>query len=201
MASVSAVTICNIGLYLIGADRINALTDPVKRAQFCNEMYDVLRRDLLRMRKPNFAKRRILLPASAVPPPFGYSNAFPLPNDYVAFLGVGEEDEQDVEFEWVVEDNNGVLSVLTDDASTTGGALDCRYIYDCADPTKFDSVFVKALGAKIGMEAAGPLGRSLKERAKAEQAFNDAMSDSGTASSQENSPQEWDDDVLLRSRF
>lgn len=196
----SFVSICNIGLYLIGADRINALTDQNKRAIFCNEMIHICRREVLRMRKPNFAKKRALLAASTVPPAFDWANAFPVPNDFLCFLGVGEEDEQDVEFEWVVENNNGVLSILTDDASSTGGALNCRYIYDCADPTLFDSVFVRTLGAKVGLEAAGPLGRSTKEKQIAQKAFDDAMSDAGTASSQENSPQEWDDDVLLRSR-
>lgn len=197
----SFVSICNIGMYLIGADRINALTDPTKRAIFCNDVFHPLRREILRIRKPNFAKKRVLLAASTTPPPFDWANAFPLPADYITFLGVGEQDEEDVEFDWTVENNAGALAILTDEASTSNGALNCRYIYDCQDPTLFDPVFVRTLGARVGLEAAGPLGRSLKEKATAQKAYDDAMSDAGTASSQENSPEEWDDDVLLRSRL
>ena len=194
----SAVSICNTGLILIGSDPINAFTDNTKRAILCNLRYDQLRRDVLRRKDWNFARKRVQLPAASMPPAFGYSAAYPVPPDFLRLLPPDDDDDLYGE-DFCIEQNNGATSVLTN-YSDDNGVLNLRYVYDCSDASLMDPLFVSALGARIGLELATPLSRSAAEKQLAQKAYDDALSDASTASSQENAPQEMDSDILLVAR-
>lgn len=192
----SDILIVNKGLIAIGSDPIASFTDPYKRAILANQIYQGLRRECLELHDWNFARSRAVLAQSAVPPPFGLTNAFILPGDFIRFTDTDEEDDDDID--WVIELVNGQRCVLTDHSEA--GALNIKYVFDAQDPTQFSPLFVRALAGRIGMDLADPLGRSAKEYAKAKQMHEDALNDARASSSQQDSPKEFDVDILLRSR-
>ena len=186
----SIVGICNIGLIAIGEDPIASLTDDNKRAILCNARYDQVRRELLRAHNWNFARKRAQISASSTAPAFGYGAAYDLPSDFIRFYS--EDENSDPQADWVIE--NG--QVLSND----GGPLDIRYIFDAKDPTRFDALFVTALGYAIGAALAEPLTQSETKAQGLAARTEGAVAAARTASAQENSPREWDVDVLLSAR-
>jgi hypothetical protein len=186
----SIVGICNLALVQgLGQDPISALSDNRKAAILCNLNYDPVRRELLRKHIWNFATARAQLSASATPPAFGFANAFTLPADFIRLVpAVGEDSNQE---KWKIEGRQ----LLSDD----DGALDLVYIYDCQDPTLFDPLFVQALGYALAAELAIPITQDKALRARMEKS-EEKLGMRAKVSSQDNSAQEWDNDVLLRSR-
>lgn len=87
----SAVSICNNALVKVGATRIIALSDDTKQARTLAAIFDVKRDAELAANPWTFAIKRALLPASATPPAFGWSFAYPLPSDYLALVEVGQD--------------------------------------------------------------------------------------------------------------
>lgn len=188
----SIVGICNLALVQgLGQDPISALTDNRKAAILCNLNYDQVRRAVLRGHIWNFAVKRAQLSASATAPAFGFANAFSLPADYLRLVpAVGEDSNQE---KWKIEGQY----LLSDD----DGAMDLIYIYDCQDPALFDPLFVQALAYALAAELAIPLTQDKALRSSMENLRNDRLASARTVSSQDNSAQVWDNDVLLRSRF
>lgn len=184
----SIVGICNLGLIEIGEDPISALTDNRKAAILCNARYDQVRRDLLRSHTWNFARKRAQLAAVTVGPAFEYVNAYALPNDFLRVVELPDN----IEAKWQVEG----LQLLTDETAP----LNLVYIYDCADPTVFDPMFVKALGYAMGEALAWPVAASRDVQAKMGKLKDACIPEARLVGSQENSAREWDEDVWLRSR-
>lgn len=184
----SVVSICNIGLIALGEKPISSLNDPVKTAILCAARYDQIRRAVLRGAPWNCGKKQTLLAASPTAPLFTYRNAFPLPADFVRMFNLPENDQAT----WEVIGN----LLMTDE----GAPLQTLYIFDLQDPTQFDPLLTEAIGQAIGAELARPLGRDKSLKIECEQALTAKLDIARLVGSQENSPREWDDDVMLRSR-
>jgi hypothetical protein len=185
----SQVTICNIGLIEgLGQDPITSFDDQTKPAILCKQLYDTKRREVLRAFPWNFAKRFAQLAADMTVPPFHYANAFPLPADYITMFNLPDNDLA----QWEVVGH----SLYTDE----GAPLNTIYISDFKDPTRFDPLFCTCLGYAVGSGLAIGILQDKKLRDQLEQYWRDKLSTARSISSQENSPVEWDVDVLLRSR-
>jgi hypothetical protein len=184
----SIVSICNIALRALGENKIVSLTDNTFRANLCNERYDAVRREVLRAHPWNSAKQRVQLPASATPPAFGFGAAFPLPADYIRFVDLPGIRRPKFKIE-----NGELLCDYT-------APLNLLYIYDIQDPTRFDPLFVAALGYALAAEFAEPLTQDLNKQQSMLRQLTGKLDLAQLVSSQENSSEELDDDILLASR-
>lgn len=185
----SVISICNLALAPLGEDPITTLQDTVKGAVWCGILYDPVRRALLRRGPWNFAKTRAAIPASSTTPPFGYDFAYPLPPDCLKVVSLPDAEPGE---KWEVESGQ----ILTN----LDGPLNIIYTQDVTDPTRFDALFVATLAKDLGKELVRPLSKDTALRATMDGEVSASISAGRLASSQENSAQTYDDDVLLRSR-
>lgn len=187
----SVVSICNIALIALGEQPIVSVFPPdnTKRAILCSQRYDDTRRFVLRNGIWNCAKAQATLAASATVPLFTYANAYPLPADFSRMLDLPENDQA------IYEIMGGNL--LTDE----GSPLDLVYGRDLQDPSLFDAGLVHTIAYALAAELGMPITNSATKVKQALQAMEGKQDASRLTASQENSPKEWDVDVLLRSRL
>lgn len=184
----SIVSICNIGLIELGVPPISSLDDNIKAAIHCKARYDQTRREILRAHPWNFARVYAQLPASLTAPLFKWSNAFPVPADYIRVHSMPDNPYAKYE---VVGD-----AIYTDES----GPLNLAYVRDLADPTKFDPLFVAALGYATGAAVAQALTQSQSKQERCLNLVEGKLAIARLAGAQESTPEEWDTDVLLASR-
>ena len=189
----SATSICNIALIALGEDPIKALSENNKRAILCSARYDDIRRAILRSHPWNFALKQRNLSADPVAPLFTWQYRYAVPADFLRFYN---EPEQDMAIWNIMADDTGALFIYCNDAAP----LQVVYIYDCQDPTRFDSLFVQAFAYQIASELAISLSQNSQRAQQGLAMMEGKLSIARLAGAQENSPREWDDDVLLRSR-
>lgn len=192
MVGDTAVTICNGALAALGEDAISSLSDATKRAQWCNRRYDPMRREVLRLAPWSCARKLVQITASATAPLFGKANAYPLPSDFIRLYDVEQDQALDA-LGWELVGN----SINADQTSP----LDLRYVYDLQDPTQMDALLVSCISLRLAAELALPLTQSRDKRDQAFADFRALLPEARTATSQENSPVEFDDDVWLSARY
>lgn len=146
MPAQTDVTICNLALTLLGADRITDLLDDSENARKCNAIYSFIRDEVLRAHPWNFAVKRATLAELAAPPVYGYDHQFQIPTDCLRVFEVSSG-YSDVESETEFEIEGKAL--LTD-----MNTCYIRYIFRVTDPTQFDTVFATAFAARLAAELA-----------------------------------------------
>lgn len=189
----SSTSICNIALIALGEDPIKALSENNKRAILCNARYDDCRRAVLRSHPWNFALKQAQLASDPTAPLFTWQYRYRTPDDFLRFFN---EPEQDMSIWNIMADDTGATFIYANDEPP----FQCVYIYDCQDPTKFDSLFVQALAYNIASELAISLTQNSQRAQAGLQMMEGKLSIARLAGAQENAPREWDDDIWLRSR-
>lgn len=184
----SKVSICNIGLIALGEPPITSLDDNRKAAIYCKARYDQVRRQILRAGFWNFARKQSQLAEVTSAPLFDWSNGFELPADFVRLYRMQKNPQSAYEIQ-------GQLLLSNETAP-----LNIVYIYDHEDPTKFDPIFVAALGYAMGVELAMPITQSKSKRDDCKSAVEGHLGMARFAGAQEASPEEWDTDIMLQSR-
>lgn len=184
----SIVSISNICLVELGEDLIVDINQNVKRAIYCKQRYDDVRRGVMREHPWNCNKKQAQLAAATVPPLFGYGNAFQLPGDFLRFYKIADNDEA----QWEI-----VGTMLYTDETAP---LNIVYHYDLQDPTQFDALLTQTIGLSLAVALAVPLTQSEARGDRAAKKLQDRLDTARLISSQENSPREWDEDIWLRSR-
>lgn len=166
-------------------------TDPQSEAEkACARWYDVTRRALLRMHTWNFAiKRRSLALGGA--PSFHYSNYYNLPTDYIRLVGIG--DENDIEVDYEIEDGK----ILIDNGDA---ALKLRYIYDQTDVNKFDAMFVEGLALLLAIRLAKSFSTDKSRRTELRDEWKEYKSDAFSIDGQERPPRRYQRSKFLSSR-
>lgn len=192
----SSTSICNLALAMLSEDPIANLAPPdnSKAGRLCAQFYDTSRRAILNAHPWREAKRQFQAAASALPPPFTYGAAYPVPADYIRMFELPE----DGQMRWEIMNLAGIGLCLVTDAA---GPLDESYIFDLEDTTQMSALLVKTIAADMAVMMALPLSRdaSLKQQCQADR---DAyLSAARTASAQQGSPPQFDADVLIRSRW
>ena len=139
MAS-SEVQICNNALIKLGADTITSLSDDTKPARLCNQMYSILRDDLLRAHPWNFAITRLGLAQLSTTPAFEYAFEYQLPSDCLRVLRIKAR-----RAEYRIEGRK----LLTDETT-----VELVYIKKVTDVSQFDSTFSDTLALKLASEIA-----------------------------------------------
>jgi hypothetical protein len=185
----SVVGICNIALIALGETPIVSVDDPNKRAILCKARYDDVRRATLRSHPWNFARKLTTIPAADPDPPTSYQFSYPLPPDFMRMAGDFPDDPL------ARYDIVGNRLYIND-----GPPLNIFYIWDIQDATKFDPLFVQALGYSLAVELAQPLTQSIAKQRAAMAMLEDKMGAARTTGSQDNSVKDWDVDIWLRAR-
>ncbi len=195
----SAIGICNAALLALGEMPIASLTDNSRAALMCGARYDQVRRAVLRMQPWNCAITQATLAAAATAPAFQYDNAYAMPADCLRLWDCPDADDDMMD--WQVQ--SGAPFGISGSAILTdyGPPLNILYVRDVQDATQFDALLTETIAAQLAVELALPLTQSAAKLQAAQAALSAKLDAARLVSSQENSPKEWDEDVLLRSRI
>ena len=139
----SNVSIANLALTVLGADRITSLADNNENARRITAIYDACLEDVLRAHPWNFAIVRQQLALLASTPAFGYDYEFQIPGDCLR----------------VIEVNDG--SSLITDFKVEGRKILCdydsisiKYIANITDPNQYTSQFIFVFSTRLAAELA-----------------------------------------------
>ena len=154
----------------------------------CGTRYDDVRLATLRDAPWNCCATLAVLAAASTPPAFGYANQYPLPPDCVRFNRIADNDDA----RWKVM---GTM-LMTDES----GPLNVVYGRDLQDPTLFDPHLAQGIGYALAL-ALAPSWRLDRARIMDIKAlYDDTKRTAMFVGSQENSPEQFGEDVLLRAR-
>lgn len=171
----SEVSVCNLALIKLGADRISALSQDTKSAVLLNAIFDDTRDEVLVAHPWNFAIKRVALTPNANTPVYEYDYEYDLPSDCLKVL----EEEYDRIYEdpdWVVE--NG--KILSDEET-----IEISYIYRHEDPSSWPPAFVEALSWRLAEKIAYSLTQSLEREKTAGDKFKTELTNARYADGSE----------------
>ena len=162
----SQTSICNRALECLGDAPIVSIDDDTKQAKALRRVYDITRRAFLCDHPWHFAKKRASLPASALPPVWGFAHGFPVPTDFLRLLAVRNGPDFSME-----ADATGSQWILSD----ASAPLDILYLYDVADAGRFPPHAVEALARWLAYDLAEDLTQSNTKKQDAAQALGVAL--------------------------
>lgn len=138
------IDICNDAISRIGGKPIHSIEDPTTYTeQLCSSMYIKNRQIVLRSAVWNFAK--CIKPIAKSDETLkGFSGVYPLPNDFVRFLGVQNMDLMGGETDrYMLADRKIYLKDSAPDS------INLIYIKDVSDVAKFDALFIEAFSLRL----------------------------------------------------
>lgn len=149
------ITICSNALMRLGANKFDSFTqaDPAgennTQVRLCEELWETVRRQVLRANTWNCALKRASLTADVTAPAFGFAKRYPKPADWLrtVFVGINPEDT------YVYRTEGAYF--LTDET-----AFPLLYVYDNTDPTTYDAGLVEALEIAMAAALAYPVTQS-----------------------------------------
>lgn len=201
----SQTEICNTALTLLGADSINAITDPGNSARALNAIWNLQRDTELRKHIWKFSIGRANLPALATAPVNGpYQTQFELPAGCLRVIQVGNSN-----FDWPGVDLSDFRSGPTnDDYAIEGGMvlsnfaapLSLRYVRQIVDPTQWDACFCDALAARLARMACFRITQSNAKEKDAEAAYALSIQEAVRANALETPPTAQADDTWVATR-
>lgn len=149
----SKTDICNLSQDLLSGETLLDIDDPTTATEsLLLRWYDHCRKKCLREHPWKFAAKREILAKSSTAPDFGYTAAFPLPNDFIRLLTIESDDGvQILPQDYQIESHEGQLAILM---TTDATSLRLRYVYDIEDVTKFDALFTSYLAYTIALDTA-----------------------------------------------
>lgn len=139
----TSLDICNMALVSVGQEPIMSFDDQDKRARLCKQLYEQVKKSLLRSYSWTFAVRRARLAMEQDAPAFGHAHSFRLPSDC---LRIVEMDTQGLPFNL---EGGGIL--------TDAHEVKLRYVADIEDATAMDAQFVEVLANQIACAIVTPL--------------------------------------------
>lgn len=139
----SRVSIANLALTVLGADRITSLEDNSENARRLNAIFDYCLEDLLRAHPWNFAIIRRQLAVLSTTPIFEYDYEFQLPGDCLRVIEVSDGTNLITDFK--IEGRK----LLADDSSVS-----IKYIAKVIDPNQYTSQFIYVFASRLAAEIA-----------------------------------------------
>jgi len=182
----TAVSICNIALRRLGAETIDSLSDDTNRARLMNELYDDIRKQVLKSSKWSFASKRVKLSANAVTPGFEFSHSFDLPADYIIAKS---------EYNKIPIQREGRYILANADS------IELKYIYNEDDPDFFEPEFIKIFYLSLAVEASYSLVQDKKLKNDLAVELKLALEDARFDNAKESTPEEFEIDTFIDVRF
>lgn len=192
----SEVQIYNRALVKLGAQRVLSPDDDTPEGRVLKSMYDQVRDAELRRYRWKFAIKRAELLALVEKPLWGYAFQYPLPEDYLGLIQVGEYYVRALRQQnarWSVENNR----IHTD----MQAPLRIRYTARIEDSGIYDPLFVEVLACKLALEACETLTQSSGKKQDAANEYKFAVSEAIRMDSIENPPDELSEGTWLASRL
>jgi len=145
-SSATQTSICNLALRAVGAARITSINDSVESARVLNDVYTLIREEVLSAHPWNFALRRASLTQLDETPEFDYDYAYQLPTGCLRVIKMSVDNA-----EFKIEEDK----LLTDETSAK-----ILYITNVTSSADFSPAFVSAFAARLAAEIAYPLTNS-----------------------------------------
>lgn len=153
--ALSETKICNLSLSDLGAKRINDLAaDSTVNAILCRLHYEPIRDALQRSHSWRFVRDRVELSQDTTDPAFEWDNQFILPNDFLRFRSVFEEEGFSSKHRRHAIEGQRYL--------TNFDTVQLRYVKKVTDVTKFDPLFVQILVLELELKLVMPLTQDVK---------------------------------------
>jgi len=137
------VSISNLALTILGADRITSLEDNSENARRLTAIYDYCAEDVLRLHPWNFAIQRQQLAQLSTTPTFEYDYEYQLPSNCLRIIEVSDGDN--IITDYKIEGKK----LLANDTSVY-----LKFIYNVTDPNQYTSQFIMVLSARLAAELA-----------------------------------------------
>lgn len=186
----SNVELVNRALALLGVESITSLTDNTKAASVSSVLFDDTRAAVFRGHPWNCLTKRASLPKDVTAPVYGFANRFVLPSDYLRLLAT--EDTGTLSLTYQIE---GAF-ILSDNDT-----MNIKYTSLETDVTKYDTLLVDALCARLAADLAQPLLQSTSAMQDMWKMYELKMREAKFVDAQENSQDVLDADYWLDSRL
>lgn len=170
----SVVDIVNRALSKLGDMRISSLADPTEAAGLAASLYEAVRDAEIAVHAWNFAKSRVMLPAEAEKPAFGWERQYLLPVDCLRVLQAGPW-PQAVMDGYVDRDTRSFVIEGRKILTNHGPALNLIYLRQETDSGLYPPAFAEALAAKLAVEMAESLTGSNSKRELAWKEYEQAV--------------------------
>jgi hypothetical protein len=151
--------IVNVALRALGGSRITSLTDGSNNANAANDVYELVRDQVLRSHNWNFATMRVQLAEVADEPAFGYDHQYALPSDWIRTISVHDNDAGLGGIDYKEETYEGQRVILAN-----SDAVYLRYIGRVTDPNLYPADFIIALAVQIAMRLAPAIPNSVSAK-------------------------------------
>lgn len=139
----SLVSIANLALTVLGADRITSLADNSENARRITAIYDACLEDVLRAHPWNFAIIRQQLSLLSTTPVFGYQYEFQLPGDCLRVIEVSDGTN-------LIED----FTIEGRKLLSSKDSVSIKYIGNITDPNQYTSQFIFVFSSRLASEIA-----------------------------------------------
>jgi hypothetical protein len=147
----SVVEIVNQAFAALGEARITSLDDPGRNAGLAKSVYNTVRDMEISRYRWNFAKSRIMLPALAAPPVFGWKYQYQLPADNLRVLEAGPW-PQPVMSDYIAGNTRAWSVEGQYLVSNLAPPLSLLYLRRIEDPAFYPPLFVEALAARLAVK-------------------------------------------------
>jgi len=141
----SETEIANSAFDKLGEPPLTSFDDDSRGGRLAKRTYADLRDSLLREFPWNFAMTRAELAASVTAPVYEYTNAFPMPADFLRLIELYNPSAYD----WRMESGAVVTNI--------GAPLQIRYLRRVTEVGSMDLAFREALAARLALEWSQPL--------------------------------------------
>jgi hypothetical protein len=185
MATATDVSICSNALLLLGQSSINTLAE----SPIAQNLWPSVRETVQRSHPWNCCIRRRILAPDVTPPEFDWSYRFPLPEDWLRTLQVGETGRE-IDYQ-----SEGSFLLANDPA------LYLRYVAANEDVASWDTLLVNAATYGMAAALAYPVTSSASLANVMEQKLQQALREARTVDGQDDPPQTMGDFPLLAARF
>lgn len=154
------VSIANSALLQVGGKRITSFTQNSNEAIVVSEVFDEVRRAVLRAHPWNCAITRADLVKTLATPVFGFSSQFQLPTDCLRVLTLGDIGNPLVANGYVLLSDAARFKIEGDKLVCNDSVAQITYIFENKNPTSYDSLLYAAIAARLAAEIAWPIARS-----------------------------------------
>lgn len=158
---------------MMGANRIESLTENAPEARAINDVYDFSRKELLRMLPWRFAVDYVELANTGNTPILDWSQEYQLPSNVIKVLCLN-----DPKANWPFEIMGDKL--LCDDSTAK-----IKFVKDITDESKFDISFGQALASLIASKTATTIKGNATTQREMYQRFQEDLANARTYSAQE----------------
>jgi len=173
----SEVTISNKALGWVGGNRITSLDTSIDtsiEAQLCSDAYPGARDVVIQEGGFNFATKRYKFTPMVTQPDWGYTYQFLVPAKVLRVLRVSDNQfhpDQGTGVPWRLEANENDSTVISCNAQV----IYVKTIIRIIDTTKFSPLMSEALSARMAMDLAIPIKRSVSLQQTMAQLYNKKM--------------------------